>query len=325
MIISIKLSKTTYGIGYLTSKRRIHSTAIYCFDSVRRLGSIREASRTLHIATSAVSRQIQKLEDDLDVQLFERSPNGLKLTSAGESFARHAQLVLKDAERLYSEIDAIKGIQKGHIEIATVEGPSIELIPRVIKKFKTRFSNITVGVHVIGSSKMPELIINGEVDIGLAFDIENQRDLNQLWVKNYVLGAVVSKDHPLTHKNKTGLQECCAYPLILSKKGLSIHKHLSSFISLIDSSHQVIETNSVELSRKLALSGMGVTFQTIIGIEEDLANKRLFHIPITHPSVMNSELGVYVRSNRTLPVAADYFVRDLIHELSQAAESATSR
>jgi len=309
----------------LTSKKRIHSTAIYCFDSVRRLGSIREASRAMHIATSAVSRQIQKLEDDLDIQLFERSPNGLKLTSAGESFARHAQLVLKDAERLYSEIDAIKGIQKGHIEIATVEGPSIELIPRVIKTFKKRFPNITVGIHVIGSSEMPELIINGEVDIGLAFDIENLRDLNQLWMQNYVLGAVVAQDHPLAQKNKTSLQECSAYPLILSKKGLSIHKHLSSFMSLIDPSHQVIETNSVELSRKLALSGMGIAFQTIIGIEDDLANQRLFHIPITRPKSMNSELGVYVRANRTLPVAADYFVRDLIQELSQAADSSTNK
>jgi|TARA_R110001583_G_scaffold74196_2_gene205661 DNA-binding transcriptional LysR family regulator len=272
-----------------------------------------------------VSRQIQKLEDDLDIPLFERSPNGLKLTSAGESFARHAQLVLKDAERLYSEIDAIKGIQKGHIEIATVEGPSIELIPRVIKKFRERFPNISVGVHVIGSSKTPELIINGDVDIGLAFDLEHLRDLNQLWVQNHILGAVVAQDHPLASKKETSLQECSAYPLILSKKGLSIHQHLSSFINLIGPSHQVIETNSVELSRKLALSGMGVAFQTIIGIEEDLANQRLFHIPITRPNIMNSELGVYVRANRTLPVAADHFVRDLIYELSQATESATTK
>ena len=307
----------------MTSKRRIHSTAIYCFDSVRRLGSIREASRSLNMATSAISRQIQKLEDDLDIQLFERSPNGLKLTSAGESFARHAQMVLKDAERLYSEIDAIKGIQKGHIEIATVEGPSIELIPRVIKDFRKRFPNISVGVHVIGSSKTPELIINGDVDIGLAFDLEHLRDLNQLWVQNYVLGAVVAQDHPLASKEETSLQECSTYPLILSKKGLSIYKHLSSFINLIGPSHQVIETNSVELSRKLAMSGMGIAFQTIIGIEEDLAHQRLFHIPITQPNRINSELGVYVRANRTLPVAADHFVRDLIHELSQASQFTT--
>lgn len=275
------------------------------------------------MATSAVSRQIQKLEDDLDIQLFERSTNGLTLTSAGESFARHAQLVLKDADRLYSEIDAIKGIQKGHIELATVEGPSIELIPRIVKHFTTRFPNITVGIHVIGSAKMPELIINGEVDVGLAFDIENLRNLNQLWVKRYALGAVVAPDHPLAHKSQVSLQECTTYPLILSKKGLSIHTHLSHFINRIEGSHQIIETNSVGLSRKLALSGMGVAFQTIIGIEEDLAKQTLCHIPITRPSIINSELGVYVRSNRILPVAADYFVRDLIDELNQATGSIT--
>ncbi|WOD08555.1 hypothetical protein [Marinomonas sp. GJ51-6] len=62
------------------------------------------------------------------------------------------------------------------------------------------------------------------------------------------------------------------------------------------------------------MSGMGIAFQTIIGIEEDLEDQRLFHIPVTRPNKISSDLGVYVRANRTLPVAADHFVRELIHE-----------
>lgn len=301
----------------MTSRRRIHSSAIYCFDSVRKLGSIREASRFLHIASSAVSRQIQKLENDLDVQLFERSTQGLKLTSAGESFARHAQLVLQDTERLFSDIDAIKGLQKGHIEIATVEGPSVELIPRLIHKFKTLFPKVTIGIQVAGSADISKLIANGEADIGLAFDLDKRKDLNQMWVQQYRLGAVVSSSHPLAHKTQLSFQECTEYPLILGKKNLSIHKHLKQLTSLLGPYHEIIETNSVELSRKLAIDNIGITFQTIIGIEKDLAQRSLCHIPINHPSVLMLELGIYIRANRILPVAADRLVIELISELTE--------
>lgn len=182
------------------TKRRIHTSALYCFDSVRKLGSVREASRQLHIASSAVSRQIQKLEDDLDVKLFERLPSGLKLTAAGESFARHAQFVLQDTERLYSEINAIKGVQKGHVEIATVEGPAVDLIPSVIQEFRHNYPNISLGVQVTSSTKIPQLIIQGDADIGIAFDISRNKDLQQLWVANYDIGAIVTPQHPLAEK-----------------------------------------------------------------------------------------------------------------------------
>jgi hypothetical protein len=59
---------------------RIHSSAIHYFDAVRRAGSIREASRRLNVASSAVNRQILKLEAEIGAPLFDRLPGGLKLT-----------------------------------------------------------------------------------------------------------------------------------------------------------------------------------------------------------------------------------------------------
>lgn len=69
---------------------RLHAPMIVYFDAIRRAGSVREAARRLNVASSAVNRQLLKLEAELGTPLFERLPAGLKLTHAGAAFARHA-------------------------------------------------------------------------------------------------------------------------------------------------------------------------------------------------------------------------------------------
>ena len=73
-------------------------------------------------------RQILKLEGEIGSPLFERLPAGLRLTAAGEVFARHVLVVLQDAARASSELDALQGLRTGHVEIATVSGVTVDLL-----------------------------------------------------------------------------------------------------------------------------------------------------------------------------------------------------
>src|ERR1700721_280815 len=111
---------------------RIHAPAIRYFDAVRKAGSIREAARRLNVASSAVNRQILKLEAELGTPLFERLPNGLKLSSAGEVLTRHVAIVLRDAVRTESELNALKGIKTGRVEVIAAESLSADFLPSVI-------------------------------------------------------------------------------------------------------------------------------------------------------------------------------------------------
>ena len=69
---------------------------------------VRSASAKLNVASSAISRQILKVEAELGASIFERHPTGLRLTSAGEILFRHARLTLSDFDRIRSEIDALE-------------------------------------------------------------------------------------------------------------------------------------------------------------------------------------------------------------------------
>jgi DNA-binding transcriptional LysR family regulator len=71
----------------------------------------------------------------------------------------------------------------------------------------------------------------------------------------------------------------------------------------------LLETSSVELAKNLAERGVGVAFQSRLGLERELREGRLVHVPLDTPSPLYSELGVYVRAGRTLPPALDAFNR----------------
>ncbi|ETX11502.1 LysR family transcriptional regulator [Marinomonas ushuaiensis DSM 15871] len=298
-------------------RRRYHAPSIYYFDAVYRLGSIREAARSLDIASSAVSRQIQKLEYDLGVQLFERLPKGIVLTAAGESFAQHVRLVLQDSERVYSELEALQGLQRGHIEILSVEGPTVELLPNLLEDFKQRYPNVSIGIRIAGSNSIPNDIIEGKADIGIVFDLERHPDLYQVKMGTFHFGAVVTPDHPLASKAQVTYEDCLPFPLILSKSDLSMYQKLASLKGKLPTSCSIIESSSVALSRNLALKGMGIAFQTKIGIESDIEQCRLVHIPIINRVQLISELGLYVRAKRTLPVAVDFLVREMANEIER--------
>jgi DNA-binding transcriptional LysR family regulator len=305
----------------MSRRLRIHSPAVYYFDVVCRCRSIREAARQLNVASSAVNRQVLKLEDELGVPLFDRLPGGLQLTSAGEVLARHVRLVLQDAERARSELDAMQGLRTGHVEIATVEGPTVDVLPNLLMVLRERYPRVTVGVTTLGSPAIPEAVTSGAADIGLAFALPRTAELSQLAVGHFRLGAIVAPGHPLADRRDVSFATCAEHTLILAKRELSIHHLLAPILARHSRLRPPIESSSVELSRQLALRGMGVAFQTRIGIETDRREGRLVHLPLSDNGAVYSDLGVYVRAGRYLPVAVDAFVRALGEEIARLEQA----
>ncbi|MBM7062881.1 LysR family transcriptional regulator [Pseudomonas sp. UL073] len=300
----------------MSSKLRIHSPAIHYFDMVRRCHSIREAARRLNVASSAVNRQILKLEDEIGAPLFDRLPGGLRLTAAGEIFARHVTVVLQDVERVRSELDALQGLRTGHVEIATVEAVTADLLPRVLKDMRERYPQVTVGVTLLGSKSIPEAVLAGDVDLGLAFALPRSAELEQLSVGHFSLGAIVVPEHPLASRPAASFAQCAEHGLILAKSELSIHHLLAPLRERLRQPVQaILESSSLELSRQLARRGLGVAFQTRIGIEADLAADTLKHIPLNDGGGVHSDLGLYVRRGRHLPPAVEALARQLDAEI----------
>lgn len=296
---------------------RIHSSAIHYFDMVRRCRSIREAARRLNVASSAVNRQILKIEDEIGAPLFERLPGGLRLTMAGEILSRHANLVLQDLERVRLEFDALRGLKSGHVEIATAEGATVDLLPSVLKRMRDHYPQVTIGVTVQGSQSIPQALINSRADLGLAFAVPRAAEIRQLSVGHFRLGALVSPDHPLAERGSVNFATCAEHGLVLAKSELSIHHLLAPLhkrLGLLDK--PPLQSNSMELARQMARHNMGVAFQTRVGVEADLQKGELLHIPLSDQGGIYSDLGLYARSGRDLPSAVEALAHLLSEEIA---------
>lgn len=302
---------------------RIHSAAIHYFEAVRRAGSIREAARRLNVASSAVNRQILKLEEEVGVPLFERRAHGVTLTAAGELLARHVITVLQDLERARSDILALQGARVGHVEIAAVEGVCAGLLPGALERLRAAAPAITVGVQVMGSAAIPRALTEGAANLGVAFNLVPPPELREVQRVSFKLGAVMAPGHALAAQEAVTLAQCAAYPLIFAGEDLSIAGLMRPSLGALGRRlTPAITASSVDLIGRLAMAGLGIGFQTPLGLEQAIAEGRAAFRPLDAKGPIWSDLSVTVRAGQAQPAPVELFLRLLAEEMEQRSEAA---
>src|SRR5512146_2477897 len=102
------------------------------FAAVAEAGHLTRAADKLHVSQPALSAQIKALEDELGVELFERVPSGMTLTSAGKRLLPVARSVLAAAQALHTEARVLRGEVAGHVRLGTVSDPDFMRLPRFL-------------------------------------------------------------------------------------------------------------------------------------------------------------------------------------------------
>lgn len=290
-------------------KQTFHNRAIGYFDAVRRHGSIREAARRLDIAASAINRHILKLEADIGMPLFDRLADGMALTPAGEVLARHAIAVLQDERRATTELEALMGLRRGELSLVAVESLGTSFLPDLIERMAHKYPGVEIKASLAGSNTIPEMVARGEADIGLAFSLPRQPDLQQMAVGRFPVAAVMKPDHPLAGKARISFNDCLQYPLILPRPDISLFNLLEPLIRRHRGRFRVIaEVSSLVLMKHLTLRTGAISFQTRLGLEHELDSGVLACVPLHAATPISSELGAYVRHGRSLPMAVNAFL-----------------
>jgi DNA-binding transcriptional LysR family regulator len=309
-------ASTTPPAGRTLKPSRLHSNAVVYFDAVRRHGSIREAARQLNMASSAVNRQILKLEQDVGLPLFERLPGGVRLTAAGEAFARHSILVLQDAERFAAEIDQLVGVHAGHVTVAAAEGICTSVMPAVIAALKVRAPRITVSLRRTESLAIAEAVMSGDADLGVGFDLLPPPGLRRVFAAEFTVGAIMKSDHALAGRTVVSLSACLEHPLILPEGMISLNQLLApAFLRLNVTPVASVSSNSIEAIRAMVEMGLGIGLQTNFGLDEPLASGRMVHVPIDAGGPIISTVAAFTRGQRALPPPVDLFLQILATEL----------
>lgn len=296
----------------------MHAAILRYFVAVAGAGSIRKASEELHVASSAVSRQIQKLEDELGTPLFERLPNGLRLTQAGIITLRHAKSTLEEFNLLKSEIGALKGRNTGLVRIASLDSLVVHFIPEQIMAFHEANPDVDFRVQCGSHGRVTNLVANGEADFGITFNLAHPEDTRLVHDVAMPLMAMMSADHPLARRSSVSLSECAEYDLLLHLDNEPIRSLIDVELSVFERTGRAIVTsNNLIMLRSMVLLGAGVAFYTPIGLIDEIREGRIVGVPLTGTRLGGLRLGILVPRRRRRTRAVEAAIRQFCDALGE--------
>lgn len=295
----------------------MHAAVLRYFVTVARLGSIRKASEELHIASSAVSRQIQKLEDELGTPLFERLPNGLRLTQAGTVTLRHARATLQDFDLLKSDLGALRGKKTGLVRITSLDSLFVRFLPDQILAFHRKHPGVDFRVQSGVHSRISMLVAEGEADIGITFNLAHPEDTEFISDVPMPLMAMVAAGHPLARQSSVTLSECAQYNLFLQIDTEPIRSLIDVELSVLErTGRTLVRSNSIAMLRPLILAGAGVAFYTPIGMADEIKAGDIVGVRLEGSRLGGLRLGLLVPRRRQLTNAAQEMAEQLGNALA---------
>ena len=295
----------------------LHSRKLQYIDEIARCGSIRKAAARLNVASSAVNRQILALEEEFGAPIFERLPRGLRLTAAGELCIEHIREVLKNYEKLESRIRGLKMPQAGKVSIVTTVGLAAGPLPDVLARFMEQHPRVRILLlNDAGSATLPP-VLTGEADIGLGFNIPATPGIRTLANFDVPVGVVMPPGHRLAAFDAIDPLEVLDEKLVLSCPGNSLRNAINLALApLALPIEPVLETNSVELMKKMVKQGSGLSMLNPLDVVAECRRGELVFRPLTEPYRRHQAMKLFARARAPLDAAATLFVEYLLTELS---------
>ncbi|MEH2512710.1 DNA-binding transcriptional LysR family regulator [Nitrobacteraceae bacterium AZCC 1564] len=230
----------------------LESAAIRYFREVTLRGSVKQAAESLNIAPSAISRQVQGLEDELAVKLFERGARGMTLTSAGQVLYRYAVESQRELERVRDQVEEFGSLQRGHVKIATVEGLLASFLSDFVADLAKEYPGISIAITAVGSRDVAEMVSRHEVDLGLVFGRAPRRDLVELARMRQSLCLIVSPHHPMADRDACTMKDLAGLRVIVPDPTFGIRQEIDRACAQANIQLELYgETNSLAFARSI--------------------------------------------------------------------------
>ena len=284
------------------------------FRSVATLMSFHRAAEQLHYAQSSISAQIQSLEADLGVQLFDRLGRRILLTEAGERLLQYAGKILDLAEETQAAV-ADSGKPQGSLTIRIPETFGVNRLPLIVKRFKARFPKVRLSFTTCAHDELAKDLRKGITDLAFLWTESIQAaDLEAEVLSFETLVIVTSPNHPLTTKPVVRTRDLAGETILLSKMDCSYRR---SFQQILDKKKvqpgTVLEFSSVAVIKQCVREGVGITILPEISAARDIAEGRLVALPWEEQKLEVATLMIWYKDRWLSPTLSAFM--DMTREL----------
>ncbi len=178
--------------------------------------NISQAAKTLHTSQPGISRQIRSLEEELGVDIFERSGKQLsRVTAVGERIFEHVERILNEVSSIRSEAQEEKLPDRGVLSVATTHTQARYVLPSVVNAFKERYPDVQVHLHQGSPTQIADMLRTARVDIAIATEgMELFDEFVMMPCYQWNRCIIVPTGHPLATKKVRSLKQVAEFPLL---------------------------------------------------------------------------------------------------------------
>ncbi|MBR2510014.1 MAG: LysR family transcriptional regulator [Lentisphaeria bacterium] len=250
----------------------------------------RRAAEKLHMTQGPLSVAIRKLEDELEVELFERSSRSVKLTEAGEFFLAEAEAVLKRAELAKKNLQQRVFKCRRHLVIGYNESALNTVLPGVLSHYHKYLSDIELELRELETSEQIKALHEGTLDLGymrpFGFDLG---ELESKIVHREHYKLVMPESHPLACKNEITLQMLANQDIVLFARDVNpeLFDILKARMSAVDMTSPHFQQNARTKSSMLAMvrAGFGIALLPESSLNENMHGMRICTPAFELPSI----------------------------------------
>lgn len=191
-----------------------------------------EAARSLYVSQSTLSQQIKSLENELGTLLFQRDSHSASLTQSGAMLLPLAIQTIQDAEACKAQVDDLKEMLTGELNIGVTYSFS-HILTETVKNFVKEYPGVKLNIFYRNMGELMEALRHRDVDLVLAFkpgQAYDEIDSSNLFSDR--LSVIMRKDHALAGRESISLEELDRYRIAIPAKGLQARNALEEYISI---------------------------------------------------------------------------------------------
>ncbi len=286
---------------------------INAFYAVATTGSFSLGAEKIFRTQSAVSIQINRLEETIGHRLFHRTTKSIELTEAGHVFLHYVEKIQGLLDEAQQELLDLDKMEKGRLIISTSDTTACYRLPEVLQSFKAQYPGIEILVRNSTSLNTIEMVAGNEVDLGIATLAFLKPGLEAIPLFSRSDVVVCHPDHPLANRKQLLLKDLESYSCILLDDRCSSRRILDLACEAAGVTLPIaMELSSIEVIKNLVMINSGISIVPEVSIQKEVQAGLLSFAKIRDfQQNKQPRMGVIYKKNRYLSLAAKSFLEEL--------------
>ncbi len=265
------------------------------------------AAEREHIAQPAMSQQIRRLEEEVGLELVDRSTRRATMTDAGLLLVARARRALAEVEAAEAELESVRGVQRGRVTLGVMHTMGPVDISLALAVFHDRHPEVELTVREYSSEELADLLRVDELDLAFlsVTDRIERRGLGLEQLVSEELVVVLPRGHRLADNAELRMSELTHEQFISFREGSRLRELLMAAGEQAGFTPQVmLESNESRRIRRLVERGMGVAILPRSDAEDPGADVAV--VPLTEPSLTRDITLAWREDRRQPPAAAEF-------------------